>query len=593
MKQCFILIFLFSLTTVKAIQETDSLTQTNKEYEAILFNDNNFLDILFYKHFNNTQIVNLGPYGSSYYFPTTYNVDNQKNVFAPTAIKNKLLTLNGFKPFTNLTWINAGRREQILSLNHIQKFGKLASLHFNYERISSPGIYINQEANQNLFTGDFRFNTTNNLYQLRLAAKIDRIENQENGGLANISDFENDTLDRRSLYKVNNEQSYYTLKQTNVEVSQRLNFINSRIDSLRNKQVYIGLENEYNTKRRSYFDYDSNSPIYLETYLDSTSNFWADSTFAKYFRNTFNLGFDNGMLSLQGNFDYYQHEYSQFMGIDSNFNSSYAGLMIGYKTNKTITKATFKYGLNGYNADDLNSSIHVKYNPTGNVTVGLEGSYQLIEPELYYKNFTSNHFKWINDSLEKEQTIYFEAKVKLEKYRLTLFANAKLRDNFMYFDTLVNLKQHDFATRNISLGVEKDYSLYKFHFKTALIYQITSDDVIMPLPNIVARQVVYYENKLFKRSLKVRVGANASFTSDYYAYEFMPNISQFYAQNNKEIGAYPYVDFFISTHLKRAQVFFKWEHINAGMSGYSYLLTPTTPAHDRSFKFGVSWNMFD
>lgn len=73
----------------------------------------------------------------------------------------------------------------------------------------------------------------------------------------------------------------------------------------------------------------------------------------------------------------------------------------------------------------------------------------------------------------------------------------------------------------------------------------------------------------------------------------MPSISQFYAQNKNEIGAYPYVDFFISTHLKRAQVFFKWEHINAGMSGYSYLLTPTTPAHDRSFKFGVSWNMFD
>ena len=212
---------------------------------------------------------------------------------------------------------------------------------------------------------------------------------------------------------------------------------------------------------------------------------------------------------------------------------------------------------------------------------------------MYYKNFTSNHFKWVNDTLDKEQTIYFGAKVKLEKYRLTLFAIAKLRDNFMYFDTLVNLKQHDFATRNISLGIEKDYRISKFHFKTALIYQITSDKIIMPLPNIVARQIVYYENKLFKRSLKVRVGVNASYTSAYYAYEFMPNITQFYAQNNKEIGAYPYVDFFISTHLKRAQVFFKWEHINAGMSGYSYLLTPTTPAHDRSFKFGVSWNMFD
>jgi hypothetical protein len=589
----FFIAFFSAFTCVKATDNLDSLIQVNEEYKTLLFNDNNFLDILFYKHFNNSLIVNLGPYGSSYYFPTVYNIDNQKSVFASTDVKDKLITLEGFKPFTNLTWINAGRREQILSLNHIQKFGKLASLNFNYKRVSSPGIYINQEANQNLFTGDFRFNTDNNLYQLKLAAEVDRIENQENGGLADITDFEKDSLGRRSLYTVNNEQSYYTLRQTNVEVNQRINFINSKIDSIRSKNIYIGLENEYNTKRRSYFDYDISSPIYAETYLDSTSKLWTDSTFAKYFRNTFNLGFDNGILSVQGNFDYYQHVYSQFMGIDSNFNSSYAGLMIGYKTKKTITNANFSYGLNGYNADDVKSSIQMNYKPSENFSVGLEGSYKLIEPELYYKNFTSNHFKWVNDSLEKQQTIYFGAKVKLEKYRLTLFANAKLRDNFMYFDTLVNLNQHDFATRNISLGIEKDYSLYKFHFKTALIYQITSDEIVMPLPNIVARQVVYYENKLFKRSLKVRVGVNASYTSKYYAYEFMPSISQFYVQNNTEIGAYPYVDFFISTHLKRAQVFFKWEHINAGMSGYSYLLTPITPAHDRSFKFGVSWNMFD
>lgn len=166
-------------------------------------------------------------------------------------------------------------------------------------------------------------------------------------------------------------------------------------------------------------------------------------------------------------------------------------------------------------------------------------------------------------------------------------------DKFFYYDSLVVLKQHDFASHQISTGIEKDYSSWKLHFKTALIYQITSNDTILPLPAFVGRQVMYYENRLFKKALKLRTGFNVSFTTDYYGYEFMPGISQFYVQSKKKIGNYPYIDFFISLHLKRAQIFFKWEHLNAGMMSYDYLLTPTTPALDRSFKFGVSWNMFD
>jgi hypothetical protein len=113
------------------------------------------------------------------------------------------------------------------------------------------------------------------------------------------------------------------------------------------------------------------------------------------------------------------------------------------------------------------------------------------------------------------------------------------------------------------------------------------------MPNIVARQIIYYENRIFKKAMKIRVGANVTYSTKYYAQAFMPSISQFYAQNTTKIGDYPFVDFFLSTHLKLAQIFFKWEHLNAGFSGLTYLTTPTTPFLDRSFKFGVSWNMFD
>ena len=54
-----LLLFLSSSFAIKA-QELDSV-QTNNEYKALLYNDKDFLDVLFYKHFKkdilNYQII--------------------------------------------------------------------------------------------------------------------------------------------------------------------------------------------------------------------------------------------------------------------------------------------------------------------------------------------------------------------------------------------------------------------------------------------------------------------------------------------------------------------------------------------------------
>lgn len=594
----YITIFVFSFISIQLTyalpqDKTDSLSQVNEEYKAILFNDSNFLDMLFYKHFNNVLINNLGTYGSSHYFPTTYLVDNQEYVFAPKKINETLLKLDGFRPFTNLTWINAGRREQILSLQHIQKFGKLASLQFQYRRISAPGIYINQETNQNLFNGAFNFNTDNKVYQLEINTHIDRVRNQENGGLTDINHFEKDTFNRRSLYQVNIDKSYYEIKETNFGINQRFNFLNNEIDSNQYQRFYLQLNNHYKTWRRMYYDYDAGSPIYQNTYFDSTSTFWLDSIYHKEFTHSLSLGMTTSLMDVSGLFEIHQNRYTQLTGIDTFYNTSYAGVKADFYLQKAKIQSQVKYGLNGYNKGDVQSFLNVQLYPSKNYLINLKASYNLIEPALNYKNYSSNHFKWDSTNLLKQQTIYLSTDAYSKALKLRFFANAKFLDRFFYYDSLVVLKQHDFASNQISLGLEKDYRLWKFHFKTAFIYQLTSDEVLLPVPNIVARQIVYYENRLFKKVLKLRTGFNASYTSEFYGYEFMPGISQFYVQDKKKIGNYPYIDFFISLHLKRAQIFFKWEHVNAGMMNYNYFLTPTIPDHDRSFKFGVNWNMFD
>lgn len=574
-------------------ETTDSLEVINEEYKAILFNDQQFLDVLFYKHFNNMLMNNLGTYSSSYYYSTSYLVDNQSTVFAPEALKVKLLSLNGFRPFTNLTWINAGRKEQILSVNHIQKFGKLSDLSISYKRISSPGSYINQEVNHNDLKSVFNFKTNNGSYSVKLYFNMLRINNKENGGLNDVNDFYKDSIGRRELYKVNIYKSFYQTRIIAFGLKQRLNLFSVYEDTIKTKSYFIGLENHVASTRREYFDFDSNSKIYDTTYFDTTFTQWKDSTHLNTFFNKLFFGLTASNFELEPYLSFQEDMYYQYLGIDTNFTSNYVGATMSFKNKNFNVIADINYGINGYNKQGINAKIDAALVKQDKFAIKLLLNHQLNEPDVYYKSFTSNHFRWENNLLVKQQITFIGSEFYIDAIDVKLTINAKLYNHFIYFDMLALPAQQNKIETTSTLMVEKGYKLLNVHFKTALIYQLTSDRYILPLPNLAGRQIIYYENRVFKKVMKIRVGFNVTYSSKFYGYEFMPSISQFYAQNKTKIGDYPFVDFFVSTHLKRAQIFVKWEHINAGFSGNTYLSTPTTPFLERSFKFGVSWNMFD
>jgi hypothetical protein len=45
--------------------------------------------------------------------------------------------------------------------------------------------------------------------------------------------------------------------------------------------------------------------------------------------------------------------------------------------------------------------------------------------------------------------------------------------------------------------------------------------------------------------------------------------------------------------IKIVNAFFKIEHLNSGFSGNNYMLTPHYAMAPRTFKFGVSWKLFN
>ena len=133
----------------------------------------------------------------------------------------------------------------------------------------------------------------------------------------------------------------------------------------------------------------------------------------------------------------------------------------------------------------------------------------------------------------------------------------------------------------------------KFHFRTALIYQTTSDAYLFPLPDFIGRQLVYFQSYAFKKAVKIQLGFNVSFTTKYYGYAYMPEIGEFYIQKRQQLGEYPFLDVFLNMRVKRAQVFLKYEHLNTFWTEDKFYATANYPAMSKSLKIGIVWNLVD
>ncbi len=180
-------------------------------------------------------------------------------------------------------------------------------------------------------------------------------------------------------------------------------------------------------------------------------------------------------------------------------------------------------------------------------------------------------------------------KIRFGDYR----AGLKFENNTLYFDSLAISGQDKNTASISSFSLAKDYKLLNFYFRTAFIYQLTSNQILFPLPEMIGRQVAYYQKYIFKGALKFQMGAGVSYSTGYYGYAYMPALTEFYVQNNTKLGYYPKLDVFINIHLKRAQLFLKYEHFNAGKSLHKSYAVSGYPPMSKSLKFGISWNLFD
>tara|TARA_B100000809_G_C15053926_1_gene499974 strand:- start:369 stop:1304 length:936 start_codon:yes stop_codon:yes gene_type:complete len=309
-----------------------------------------------------------------------------------------------------------------------------------------------------------------------------------------------------------------------------------------------------------------------------------------------NTGYVGAMLKnisieLFGQYD--QINYFQSFGLDTSFQNTYFGIESKFDKEELSIEGIAKYGMNGYRKGDIDIELNIVLDHAKYVIEGGAG-YFINEADLKFKNYSSNHFKWENIDLVKQSLLDINLGVKYKKLKLDFKVASKLLNNTLFYDSLGIAFQDSGQALISSFLLAKDYRLLNFHFRTAFIYQITSDELLFPIPNVIGRQVLYYQKQIFKGAMKFQCGLSFSYSTNYFGYAYMPAINEFTKQGGgTEMGFYPRVDLFINTHLKRAQIFLKYEHFNSGRSLQKSYLATGYPPMGKSLKFGISWNMFD
>ena len=217
-------------------------------------------------------------------------------------------------------------------------------------------------------------------------------------------------------------------------------------------------------------------------------------------------------------------------------------------------------------------------------------------PSFYMRHYHSNHYNWDNDNMDKEFRTRVEGELNISRWGTTLRAGVENIKNYTYFNQSALPEQNGGNIQVLSATLKQDFRLGVFHLDNEVTWQKTSNETVLPLPQLSLYHNFYILAKLAKKVLTVQLGADVRYFTKYNAPAYAPGVQQFHLQPTDdlvEIGGYPIVNVYANLHLKRTRIFAMMYHVNAGMGSANSFLVPHYPINPRLFKIGVSWNFYD
>ncbi|MBD5346905.1 MAG: putative porin [Bacteroides sp.] len=220
------------------------------------------------------------------------------------------------------------------------------------------------------------------------------------------------------------------------------------------------------------------------------------------------------------------------------------------------------------------------------LTVTASGRFSNEAAPYLMNNYVSNHFIWQND-FSKIRRTRFGGRLSFPKSRTRIGLDVENVQNLIYFDSLAMPAQHGKNIQIVSAMLDQDFRVGILNWENKLIWQKSTDEAIVPLPQLAIYSNLYI---LFKvATLHVQLGVDCDWYSSYYAYNYQPATATFYTQNKTKVGNYPFMNAYVNMKLSKARFYVLFSHINQGsIGGNEYFSLPHYPMNPRRFLLGVS-----
>jgi hypothetical protein len=226
-----------------------------------------------------------------------------------------------------------------------------------------------------------------------------------------------------------------------------------------------------------------------------------------------------------------------------------------------------------------------------NVQLDASGFVRSETPSFFNNYYHSNHFKW-DQSLDKLYRTHLEGSLSVPVLGFALTTTLENISNLIYYDLKAMPTQYDGNVQVLAANLKQNFKAGKFSLENNVVYQLSSNEKVLPLPMLTLYHNFYYSDLWFK-VLSIQAGVDARYHSLYYAPAYMPATGQFHVQERYKIGNYPMVNLYINAHLKRTRFFAQYYHVNNLFMKGDYYSMPYYPLYPAQFRMGVTWNFYD
>ena len=471
-----------------------------------------------------------------------------------------------------------------------------------YRGLRSLGKYVNNLTS----SGNFRFTTSyftiDKRYVLNAHFTGQDISNQENGGIVNLEEFETseEPFNERERIRVffTNATSFLKGNRFFIDHSFKLNKTNP------NSLVFTHQFNQ------EYKFFQFTQPTINERFGNSFTNSINNKTRYNHFYNKFGVAYKTknyGDLEFFVDDNNYNYYYNSVV-YDSNGNVTVPNSisdrinMIGGNYSYLINKVNVRLQMAQSISDQSISNFEANASYKLNDDYSFQFKYQKLNslPNLNFSLYQSGYvdYNWSNNfKNEKLNQFEFSAQTKW----LNVSTTYKVLNDHLFFDNqtnditrlMVKPIQYDKTINYLSVKANKEIKLWKLALDNMVLYQsVDQSNNIVNVPQIVTRNTLYFSDYVFKKAMLIQTGITFQYFTKYFANDYNPLLGEFYVQNERKIGDFPLLDFFINARVKQTRIFLKAEHFNSAWTGYDFYTAPNYPYRDFMVRFGLVWNFF-